>query len=202
MHFLRFLIPILLLFFSMNLHGQVNSKLENARDIEYKWETLGTATLLDPEVHTTRVFEKKIAKQPSYKPLKSKKVFLETEIHQKSAFPKPRIDSIFFSSKELTNLQEIEVPFFQYKDHSLINVKYSDKSHGFFSNTIYAIDQDQTGFMWVASGDDGLCKYNGTNMEIITTENGLPSNVVTHIFNDSQNRLWVGTEAGICYIKN
>lgn len=50
--------------------------------------------------------------------------------------------------------------------------------------------------MWIGT-DDGLCKYQGDKIEIITTENGLSNDLILCLFTDSKNNVWAGTENGL-----
>jgi ligand-binding sensor domain-containing protein len=57
------------------------------------------------------------------------------------------------------------------------------------------IEEDSKGNIWIAT-DNGLLKWDGTNFSSLTTANGLPDNIVTALFSDSKNRLWIGTYFG------
>ena len=58
--------------------------------------------------------------------------------------------------------------------------------------TINDIAKDPNGNMWLGT-DNGLLKYDGHNFTVLTMSDGLPDNVVTALFSDSHNRLWIGT---------
>ena len=55
--------------------------------------------------------------------------------------------------------------------------------------------------MWFGTQGGGLCRFDGTVYQTFTSEHGLPSNYVNAIFEDRDRRLWVGTNAGICFLK-
>jgi signal transduction histidine kinase/ligand-binding sensor domain-containing protein/DNA-binding response OmpR family regulator len=67
---------------------------------------------------------------------------------------------------------------------------------------IYTIAQDQLGFMWMGTNGAGLYKYDGVNY--ITYEqnskdkNSVNSNLIYATYVDKENRLWVGTDDGLC----
>ncbi|MBX2871080.1 MAG: hypothetical protein KTR30_03245, partial [Saprospiraceae bacterium] len=67
---------------------------------------------------------------------------------------------------------------------------------GWKGNAVNAILQDHRGFLWIATWS-GLFRYDGYEVKAYrqdpTDENGLQSNYVISLYEDSQNRLWVGT---------
>ena len=58
--------------------------------------------------------------------------------------------------------------------------------------------QDKAGNLWFGTTGDGVFKYNGKSFIQFTATNGLNSNMVNHIFEDKDGKIWVGTEAGLC----
>jgi len=70
------------------------------------------------------------------------------------------------------------------------------------SNTVYDIDQDENGFIWIAT-DYGLGKFDGLKFTNFTIADGLPDNEILSLFKDSKNRIWLICFNGkIGYIKN
>ena len=66
---------------------------------------------------------------------------------------------------------------------------------------IYAITQDQFGFMWVGTNGAGLYKYDGVNnvtYEQNAKSNSINSNLIYATYVDKRNRLWLGTDEGLC----
>ncbi len=67
---------------------------------------------------------------------------------------------------------------------------------GWKGNAVNAILQDHRGFLWIATWS-GLFRYDGYQLKAYRQdpddENGLQSNYVISLYEDSQNRLWVGT---------
>jgi len=61
---------------------------------------------------------------------------------------------------------------------------------------VYSITPSKIGGMWVASSV-GLNRYLHGSWIRIETEEGLPSSIVNKVFEDSQNRIWVGTNKGL-----
>jgi len=85
---------------------------------------------------------------------------------------------------------------FYYYDGTGFNNVYDD-----YIANVFDIEEDASGNIYFGSFF-GLWKYSGTGWSLITTANGLPSNVVTSLYRDSKNRLWIGTYGGstICYM--
>lgn len=67
---------------------------------------------------------------------------------------------------------------------------------GWQGNAVNSVLQDHRGFLWMATWS-GLFRYDGYSVRVYrqnpNNENGLQSNKVISLFEDSQNRLWVGT---------
>lgn len=74
------------------------------------------------------------------------------------------------------------------------NLKNYGINEGLPSVQIYQIIQDKSGYIWFGT-DRGLVKYNGSNFTVYTTEDGLSSNVVYHLYENDQNEIW-------CYSKD
>ncbi|WPO78261.1 two-component regulator propeller domain-containing protein [Flavobacterium sp. KACC 22761] len=67
---------------------------------------------------------------------------------------------------------------------------------------IYTISQDQSGFMWMGTNGAGLFKYDGVNYvayeQNSRLKNSINSNLIYATYVDSRNRLWIGTDEGLC----
>ena len=65
--------------------------------------------------------------------------------------------------------------------------------------------QDHQGFLWVATWS-GIAKFDGYSVQMYrqTPDNvyGLKSNKITQIYEDSKNRLWIGTNYSGFYLYN
>lgn len=71
--------------------------------------------------------------------------------------------------------------------------------------SIFSIVEDAVGNIWVALNGGGVIKMKIenniiTSQEIITEEDGLSSNFVTTLYQSRNNKIWVGTEAGLTII--
>jgi len=70
--------------------------------------------------------------------------------------------------------------------------------HGLSQNSVYAILQDQRGFLWFAT-QDGLNRYDGYDFQVYKSapgRNSLAHNFVRVLIQDPSGELWVGTDAG------
>ena len=67
---------------------------------------------------------------------------------------------------------------------------------------IYTIAQDRFGVMWMGTNGGGLYKYDGINYVSYEQDskhsNSINSNLIYIIYVDRKNRLWVGTDEGLC----
>ncbi|MBO6517573.1 MAG: histidine kinase [Bacteroidia bacterium] len=62
---------------------------------------------------------------------------------------------------------------------------------GLFSNKVYAIEQDDQGFIWAAT-ENGVSKFNAYGIESYTVKDGLNSNDVRELYRDKNGTLWFG----------
>lgn len=67
---------------------------------------------------------------------------------------------------------------------------------------IYTIAQDQSGVIWIGTNGAGLYKFDGVNYiayeQNSKTTNSINSNLIYVVYVDKHNRLWVGTDEGLC----
>lgn len=71
---------------------------------------------------------------------------------------------------------------------------------GLSQSDVKSIVKDHLGFMWFST-DDGLNRYDGYNFTIYKHDakdpHSLPANDVTHLFEDKQGNLWIGSGGGL-----
>lgn len=85
--------------------------------------------------------------------------------------------------------------------YSPFYINYSTKN-GLPSNTVYSINQDDKGKIWIST-DEGISIYNGYDFETINITNGLPDNEIFNSFFDSKKRMWLLSSNGeLSFIKN
>ncbi|WP_319415145.1 two-component regulator propeller domain-containing protein [Marispirochaeta aestuarii] len=70
---------------------------------------------------------------------------------------------------------------------------------GLSNNSVFAVYQDYLGFMWFGTFS-GLNRYDGRNIQVFKPEQARPESisgsVIFDIFEDSRQRLWIGTDGG------
>ncbi|HEX2976148.1 MAG TPA: two-component regulator propeller domain-containing protein, partial [Bacteroidales bacterium] len=74
---------------------------------------------------------------------------------------------------------------------------------GLSYNTVYDIEQNKEGFIWIATGE-GLNRYDSYGFKIYysdKSENSIQSNDVRSLQVTSGNRLYVGTTGGLCLFR-
>ena len=76
-------------------------------------------------------------------------------------------------------------------------VRIWNTESGLPSNSVFAIQQTQEGYLWIGT-QDGLVRFDGLNFELYTTKNipQLKDNVIRALYEDRQGTLWIGTTSG------
>ncbi len=68
---------------------------------------------------------------------------------------------------------------------------------------VTAITKTNDGFIWIGTQGSGLLRFNGLSYDFFThdfnNESTINSNKINALFVDSNGRLWIGTDAGLCY---
>ena len=71
---------------------------------------------------------------------------------------------------------------------------------GFVSSEIYSIIQDNQGFLWFGTGENGVMRYDGRNVKLFESNNeseqSLSHNDAGNLMLDAQGYIWVGTWGG------
>jgi two-component system sensor histidine kinase/response regulator len=62
--------------------------------------------------------------------------------------------------------------------------------------SVWALEQDADGFLWVGT-IDGLFRYDGNRFKMFTTIDGLPSTRIKFILQGGRSSLWIGTVRGL-----
>jgi serine phosphatase RsbU (regulator of sigma subunit)/sugar lactone lactonase YvrE len=76
-----------------------------------------------------------------------------------------------------------------------------NKTHGLSAQTVFAIDEDKDGNIWLGTNGGGVCKFNGEEFDHYTADQGMSDGIVRAIKIDNDGNLWVGTlSQGICKI--
>lgn len=56
--------------------------------------------------------------------------------------------------------------------------------------------QDKAGNLWFGTTGEGIYKYDGKVFARFSTTNGLKTNMINHILEDRNGKIWIGTDAG------
>ncbi len=75
-------------------------------------------------------------------------------------------------------------------------VRY-DRNQGLSSNSVYDIHQDSTGTLWVATYGGGLNRFRDGRFKAITTEDGLPDNLLLGLLEDGRGNLWFSSNQSV-----
>ncbi|HEX3167298.1 MAG TPA: two-component regulator propeller domain-containing protein, partial [Chitinophagaceae bacterium] len=74
--------------------------------------------------------------------------------------------------------------------------------HGLSNNRVWAISQDNDGFIWIGS-QEGLNRFDGYKVDVYRNEpgnkNSLPTSHVRCLFTDSYGTFWIGTSNGLAH---
>jgi signal transduction histidine kinase len=80
-------------------------------------------------------------------------------------------------------------------------VKNYTIANGLPSMEVYEVFQDSKGFIWFGT-DNGVVKYDGTDMTVYQTNDGLTDPVVFGMVEDEEGKIWFRTFSGkLCYYK-
>ena len=85
----------------------------------------------------------------------------------------------------------------RYKDNATASIQFMDVDQGLSYSYVYALHEDKNGNLWFGMDGTGLSKYDGISFINYTEKTGLINNIVISIAEDTQKRLWLGTEGGI-----
>lgn len=82
----------------------------------------------------------------------------------------------------------------------IYSFKTFTEDDGLSQSFIYDIKQDKRGFLYIATGN-GLTCYGGNKFKILTSDDGLANNFITTIYNDHEDKTWLGhLEGGVSVI--
>ncbi len=75
-------------------------------------------------------------------------------------------------------------------------IRYS-LAEGLPQSQVYAMVEDQHGYLWTGTQGGGLARFDGREFEIFTRSDGLPSNYISALYEDTSGSLWIGTKKGL-----
>ena len=67
---------------------------------------------------------------------------------------------------------------------------------------VRALFGDSRGALWMGAGSAGLIRYLQGRFDQFTTHQGLPSDSVLSLAEDNEERLWIGTDAGLAILQD
>nr|WP_315203102.1 two-component regulator propeller domain-containing protein [uncultured Flavobacterium sp.] len=89
-----------------------------------------------------------------------------------------------------------------YSQSDFENFQFRSIKEGISKRGAWSIVQDKKGYIWIGTNGAGLYKYDGINYVVYESNWNIPksinSNLIYTTYVDSQNKLWVGTEEGLC----
>ena len=72
-----------------------------------------------------------------------------------------------------------------------------DGEAGLTNHPVRTLFGDSHGALWIGSASGGLERWQDGKITSLTTNSGLPSNLITALGEDNEGRIWIGTEAGL-----
>ena len=76
---------------------------------------------------------------------------------------------------------------------------FTTKNSEIAGNSINALHQDKRGYLWVACQQAGVSKFDGKTFTNFTKDDGLISNDISWICDDTKGHTWFGSTEGICF---
>ncbi|WMJ74027.1 two-component regulator propeller domain-containing protein [Cytophagaceae bacterium ABcell3] len=103
------------------------------------------------------------------------------------------------SFKKLYIWSVVWVLFLQNASSQTFNFRNFDINDGLPQSYVYALQQDQDGFLWVGTGE-GLCRFDGRNFRTFKISDGLAENFITASHFSPDGIMWTGHyHGGISY---
>ncbi len=72
-----------------------------------------------------------------------------------------------------------------------------DRKQGLSSSSVYDIHQDSIGTLWVATYGGGLNRFRDGRFKAITTQDGLPDNLLLGLLEDGEGNLWFSSNRSV-----
>ena len=122
----------------------------------------------------------------------------------KDSLPGDYITAIFQDSKKNMWFGVKGFGVCKMKNNIITNFKtdVKNKKKSLVDNEIQAICEDNNGNMYFGALYRGLSIFNGTSFHNIDDSDGLPANNIFALTKDFKGIVWVGTDNGLCYLKD
>ncbi|MDL2223324.1 helix-turn-helix domain-containing protein, partial [Bacteroidales bacterium OttesenSCG-928-M11] len=122
--------------------------------------------------------------------------FSSTESGDENSLASNTITALVFEGKHLWIGTNRGLSRMEMNENSFIS--YFASNIGLPSNTILALREDRSGFLWIGTDHGLACLYKLTQeIDCFTTEDGLANNVISAIEQDNKGNLWISTISGI-----
>ncbi|HTN47321.1 MAG TPA: two-component regulator propeller domain-containing protein [Flavipsychrobacter sp.] len=119
-----------------------------------------------------------------------------SSLDERSGLPSAQVMSIAADKKGTIFLGTYEAGLYSFENGKIHKIKLPEDN-----NAVMAMCYAHNA-LWMGIFGSGLLEYNGKTFKRYTTKNSsLPSNHISTIYNDDENRLWVGTVNGLAYKK-
>lgn len=127
-----------------------------------------------------------------------------TSYNTKDSLPGDIINSIFQDSKKNMWFGIKGFGACKMKDGKITNYKMdgTNLKSSIVVKEIQAICEDNTGNIYFGGLYKGMSILNGTSFHNMDDEDGLPGNNIFAISKDHKGIIWIGTEKGLCYLKD
>ncbi len=168
---------------------------------EARWVTVQKQLPPDPLQVTEKnyLMTKKVTRDSSRKMFQTKINPNTLILHKGPTIP--FIQTLQYTGKKITAPEIIDAPPLQTRDNAAFNISYSNKQHGFAGTNTTGFAEDSNHNIWIAS-DKGLYRYDGYHYFLYGPKNGVPSMPNLSLLYDNQQRLWLGSDAGVYYIQH
>ncbi|MCB9234196.1 MAG: histidine kinase [Bacteroidia bacterium] len=77
------------------------------------------------------------------------------------------------------------------------NLQTFNVSAGLAQSQVYAMLEDQRGYLWFGTWGGGLSRYDGTSFRTFNARDGLTHNYIHSLYEDHQGNIWIGTDKGV-----
>ena len=94
---------------------------------------------------------------------------------------------------------KIDAGNFKFSHNSKFNLKYLDVDGGLSSSYIESICEDKNGNIWMTTWGGGLMKYDGKNIFVYKSSDGLPNNMQEELICDNEGNLFFTLYGGGLY---